>query len=436
MADHPAWRLVRATRARLVALDAAESPLERANVRMLTGDTAIQGIIQAGIGTFITVFLVRLDSPNWLVGLVASLPALGAVLISLPASRWAAAWSDPVRTVVTTRLWIRLTYLAIAVVPSLLTGLAASYAIAFFWGLHSLPAAITSLAWTAVVAEVIAPARRPLVNGVRWALLSVVTAVASALFGVLLDLIVFPLNYQIVFVISFVAGLVTLYTFSRLRMPTAGTPVAPPRVALGLLDLPRHLRREPAFSRYMVASFVYRFGLYLPVAVMPIFWVTELQASDTIIGLRTTAGHGMLVVSYLLWGYLAVRRGNRLVLLVSSAGLCLYPIATAVLTDAVWLVPVALLWGLFVSGIDVAFFEALLHTTPLDRRAVFIAIDSTVANAAVFVAPLLGSVLGDAIGLRPALLLSGVLSLLGTLLLTSLNVAKTPVEVGARQVKG
>jgi MFS family permease len=426
VASHALRQVLDATRARLARLDSAESPLERANVRILTGDTAIQGIIQAGIGTFITVFLVRLDSPNWLVGLVAALPALGAMLISLPASRWAAGWTDPVRIVVTTRLWIRLTYLAIAIVPSLLTGLAASYTIAFFWGLQSLPAAITALAWTAVVADIISPARRPMVNGVRWALLSVVTAITGALFGILLDLVAFPVNYQAVFFISFVAGMATLVTFRRLRLPSAGTPTAPPRVSLGVLDLPRHLRREPAFSRYMVSSFVYRFGLYLPVAVFPIFWVSELHASDTVIGLRTTAGHGMLVVSYLLWGWLAVRRGNRLVLLLSSTGLCLYPIVTALLTDAVWLVPVALLWGLFVSGIDVAFFEALLHTTPLDRRAVFVAIDSTVANAAVFIAPLLGSVLGDAIGLREALVVSGVVSLAGTALLVLLSVSRAP----------
>jgi dipeptide/tripeptide permease len=52
-----------------------------------------------------------------------------------------------------------------------------------------------------------------------------------------------------------------------------------------------------------------------------------------------------------------------------------------------------------------------------------VAIDSTFANMAVFVAPLLGALLGDLIGLRPALVLSGCLSLLGTLLMVLLAVA-------------
>lgn len=420
----PGARLVADWRARLAGGGARDSALERANLRMLTTDTAVQGIIQAGIGAFLTVFMVRFGAPSWLVGLAAALPALGSVLISLPASRWAAGWTDPVRVTVAGRLWMRLGVLAIAIVPSLVSGLTANYVIALLWGLISLPAAITALSWTTVVAEVIPPARRPVVNGVRWALLSIVTAATSALFGPLLDVIPFPLNYQVVFLISFLAGLVTLYTFGRIRMPSAGTPHPPARVAFGLLNLPRLLRREPAFTRYMAASFVYRLGLYLPVAVFPIFWVNELHASDTLIGLRTTAGYGALVFSYILWGVVAVRLGHRLVLIVSSAGLGLYPIVTAALPDAIWLLPAALLWGLFASGIDVAFFEALLRTTPVDRRAVFIAIDSTIANLAVFGGPLLGALLGDVIGLRAALVLAGVLSLAGTALMVALAVAK------------
>jgi MFS family permease len=421
----PGAGLVAMVRGRLGSGGEPTAALERANVRMLTLDTAVQGIIQAGIAGFLTVFLVRLGAPSALVGLAAALPSLGAALLSLPASRWVAGRTDPVRVVVVTRALIRFSYLAIAIVPSLMSGVPASSLITLFWGLQSLPASITGLAWTGVVAEIIPPARRPMINGVRWALLSVVTAASGALFGLLLGLFPFPLNYQIVFLISFLAGLVTLWTFGRIRMPHAGAPAAPTRISVGLLDLPRLLQSEGAFARFTVAGFVYRIGLHLPTAVFPIFWVNELHASDTLIGLRTTAGHGALAVSYIMWGYLAVRLGHRPVLLAASAGLSLYPILTAAIVDPVWLVPAALVWGLFASGIDVAFFEALLRTTPVDRRAIFVAIDSTIANLAVFAAPLLGALLGDLIGLRPALILAGCLSLLGTVLMVTLAVAAT-----------
>jgi hypothetical protein len=82
-----------------------------------------------------------------------------------------------------------------------------------------------------------------MVNGVRWALLSIVTAVSGALFGLLLDRVAFPANYQLVFIISFLAGAATLWTFSRLRLATGASPVASTRVSLGLLNVLRLVRR-------------------------------------------------------------------------------------------------------------------------------------------------------------------------------------------------
>lgn len=403
---------------------ATVSRVERANIRILAIDTSIFGIVEAGIGAFLAVFLVRLEAPSLLVGLVASLPSLGAILLSVPASRWIARWRDPVRVVVVWRFWMRVTYLAIALVPLITTGPLAPWLIIFFWGLSSIPAAIVNLAWTTVIAEVIPAERRPLVNGVRWALFSVVTAAAGALFGPLLDWVAFPLNYQIVFLVSFLAGLATCYTFSLIRLPTLEAPAPLVHLRLGFLSLLDQVRQQPDFARFLIATSIYRIGLNLPVPLFSIYWVTVMHASDTLIGFRTTVAYIALIVSYLLWGWLAVRRGPRLVLLAASAGVSLYPLLTAASGDVVWLLPVALLWGLFVSGIDIAFFETLLRTVPAERRSVLVAINSALANLVIFTAPLAGAALADLIGLRWGLVLAGILSLVGTALMLVLSVAR------------
>lgn len=408
------------------------SPPEQANIRVLTIDTALFGIVEAGIGSFLAVFLVRLEAPNILVGLVASLPSVGAVLLSVPASRWVSRWPNLVRTVVRWRLLMRSSYLAIAVVPLFLEGPLAYFLIILFWGLSSIPAAIVNLAWTEVVARIIPAERRPMVNGVRWALFSVVTAAAGALFGVMLDWLPFPGNYQVVFAISFLAGLATCYTFSRIRLVVDERVSAPTSSRLGLLDLIEQVRAEPAFARFLISTFIYRIGLNLPVPLFSIYWVTVMHASDTLIGLRTSVAYAALIVSYLFWGWLAARHGPRRVLLWSSAGVSLYPLATAASSDLFWLMPVALLWGWFVSGIDISFFEVLLRTIPPERRAVLVAVNSSLANLAIFAAPLVGAALADTIGLVAALWLAGGLSLLGTLLMALLSVAGGPAQSGAK----
>ena len=297
-------------------LGRAGSPikLEQHNVRCLTLDTAMQGFIAAGINVFVAVFLVRLGAPNDLIGFLAAAPALGAIFLSLPAGALLEGRRDLVRIVNLSRLGLRGTYLLIALVPFVVGGPAEIWAIVALWTLTSVPAAVANLAWTTVVARIVPPLLRPRVNGNRWALLSVVTAVAGMGFGWLLDRVPQPWNFQTVFVASFVAGLVSIYLFGLIRLPgdpseraTVRSPSLPP------IPSPSQLidgaRRYPRFTRFLLAGSVYRVGLNLPVALYPIYAVREVHASNTIIGLQATAGNLALVASYLLWGRLATNSG-------------------------------------------------------------------------------------------------------------------------------
>ena len=411
-------------------MQTSDSPrrLEARNIRYLTYDTATFGIVQAGIVSFIAVYLVRLGAPNAVVGFLASAPALGAIFLSLPAAAWLEGRRDLVRIVVFTRVFLRLPLLFIAIVPFFLTGDALIWTIVALWTLTSFPAAIVNQAWTGVVAAVIPGNRRAQVNGNRWAFFSVVTAIAGAAFGRSLDLIVDPLNFQIVFAISFLAGWATIHFFAQIRMPDIPDdgeptrPTRPPAPRLG--DLVRMVRAYPSFMRFILTAFVYRIGLNLPVALMAIYWVREAHASNTTIGIQNTAANLTLILSYLIWGRLAVRRGHRIVLLLASAGTSLYPLATSFVTNELWLIPVALIFGAFASGIDVSFFEALLRSSPPERLQTFIGINASLANLVIFVAPIGGTLLANVIGIHAALIAAAVISLIGTGLFYSFSIAQ------------
>lgn len=410
-------------------LDLPPSALERHNVRALTLDTAAQGLIAAGINVFVAVYLVRLGAPNAIVGFLTSAPALGAIFLSIPAGAFLEGRLDLVRIVNVNRFYIRIAYLAIAVVPFFFVGAGAIWPVVVLWTLTSIPAAVANPAWTTVVARIIPPKRRPRVNGNRWAILSVITAAGGAFFGWMLDRIATPHNFQVVFVASFVAGIVSIYFFSRIQMPDdpAGSKAGalrPRARAVPLGELAGLFRRYPSFARFLIASFVYRIGLNLPLALYSIYAVREAHASNTIIGLQSAAGNLALVGSYLVWGRLAAHRGHRIVLLAATVGLSFYPFATALVRDAIWLIPATLIWGAFASGIDVSFFEGLLHTCPPDRLQTFIAVNSALANVVIFLAPIAGTLLADLVGIRVALVTSAAISLFGSALFYALSVAK------------
>jgi MFS family permease len=395
----------------------------------LTIDTATFGIVQAGIASFVAVFLVRLGAPNTVVGFLTAAPALGAIFLSVPAATRLEGSRDLVRVVCIGRVFMRLPLLAIAIVPFFMTGDVEIWAIVALWTLTSIPAAVVNVAWTGVVAAIVPPKRRARVNGNRWALLSVVTAVAGASFGRSLDLVGEPLNFQIVFLISFLAGWATIHLFAQLRLPEISSNDRTPALAVKplsphLADYVRIVRDYPPFMRFVLTAFVYRIGLNLPVALFSIYWVREAHASNTTIGIQNTAANLALVVSYYLWGQIATRRGHRIVLLLASAGTSLYPLATSLVREEIWLIPVGIIWGLFASGIDVSFFEALLRSSPPERLQTFIGINSALANLVVFVAPIAGTLLADLIGIREALITAGVISLIGTGLFVTFSIAR------------
>jgi MFS family permease len=416
--------------------------LQDRNILYFTIDTAIQGLIVGGISTYLSVFVVRLGGSSLLVSLLTSLPAVLMAVLSIPVGAWVERQPDPVRLTNRVRLFHRGAFLAIALLPFVFERHLAE-AVIVVWTLNSVPATVINLSWMTVVAEIIPPSRRPGVNGTRWALLSLVTAIAVAVFGYMLERIDFPINYQIVFVTSFLSGLGGIYFFRRLqfsspvgagadRAPTQSPPVATAPVPGRRLRSPaweqvqasaRTMLDTPAFGRYLLATALLRLGLNMPAALYSIYWIRYLGASDLWIGWRATASSLALIVGYYLWGRVASRKGHHLVLMACTVGAGLYPVLTAFVPNQVWLPVVAVVSGFFATGIDISIFDTLLHVCPPDRRASYVALNTFFANLVIFVAPMLGSLLDRWLDIRVVFFIVGGVHLLAALLFRLLRVA-------------
>jgi MFS family permease len=157
---------------------------------------------------------------------------------------------------------------------------------------------------------------------------------------------------------------------------------------------------EPAFLRYEATTFVLRMGLNLPTALYSVYWIRQLDASDLWIGWQATAGKLALIVGYFGWGRVVSRKGHHLPLLLCTLGVGLYPGLMGLVRNQVWLPLVAIVQGFFATGIDLAFFNTLLAVCPADRRPTFISLNTLFSSLAIFVAPLVGSLLADWMDIR------------------------------------
>jgi MFS family permease len=415
--------------------------VEERNYRNLLLSGFWFGPVDGGIFNYLPVFLARLGAPASLISLLASGPAFLGILAYVPGGAYAERHRDLVSLFVRMALIARISYPLIALTPLVLPAAHAPLAIILIWSLAAIPNAIHVPAWTAFMQKAVPPQQRAQLNGARWALLSLTSALCIAVFGYMLDRATFPVGYQIVFLISFVAGVLNLQYFARVQVPpfeSANGPTYPanasfkspaqdngasgserlqraanPGPAARIAAYLRPFTESRAFVRYNIASLIYRLTLAMPAGLFSIFWVQDLHATDTWIGLRGTAGYATLVVGYVFWGRMTSRIGHRTLLLVCAGSLALYPILTALAPSMSWLLPAAAVWGFTVAGVDIGLFDMLLATCPEGRQPTFAAAAQMFVSVAMTVGPMLGAALAGMTGTRSALLIIGGLQLLG-----------------------
>jgi Major Facilitator Superfamily len=296
----------------------------------------------------------------------------------------------------------------------------------------TVPATIVNVAFTVVMGGVAGPSRRLYLMSLRWSSLGITTAISVTLAGQLLNQIAFPLNYQIVFIGSFAGGLLS-FLFSRsIKLPDNPPYVEVPRAPAtrsawhsrlsssfsGLMSMP------PIFARLVWSSFLFRCGVAMALPLFPLYWVRQVQASDAWIGTINTANSAVLLIAYFIWSQVVRRRSVGWVLIASSIGMAAYPLLTATTTNLWALVIFAGLAGFASAGNDLVTFDLVLSSAPKDHQTVYVGIYQTMQNLALFVMPLVGTALGDALGYGTALLIAGSLRLCGALLYMVLRIGQ------------
>jgi Major Facilitator Superfamily len=399
------------------------------NMRAVLIDGMGVGLV-SGAASYLGVFLVRLGASSLQVGLLTSIPALTGMLLAIPLGRFLERQTNMVPWYSRARVFVQGSYALIGLLPFLIhDGSTASIAVIVIWALVTIPQTIVNITFTIVMGAVAGPRQRQYLMSRRWSVLGVTTAITVAILGWLLERLTFPLNYQLVFIGSFLGGMLSFAFSSRITIPDN-----PPDdrhalrqpIAARISALWSDLRANAPFARFMICAFVFNLGMTLAVPIFPLYWVRGVGASDFWIGLITTVNNGIVMVGYFVWTGVSRRRGNGLVLRICAFGLVLYPLLTG-LTQAVEpLVFYAALAGIFGAGLNLVLFDISLATCPPEHTASYIALYQSTTYIATLIAPLTAPLLADTFGYSTALFVSAGLRLIGAIMFVALGVGRRP----------
>ena len=395
------------------------------NQRSVIIDGIGVGIV-GGIATFLAVFLARLGASPLLVGLLTSMPAFTGLLLAIPVGRMLERQTDIVPWYSRARVWVQATYALTGLLPFFLPIGYIPTAVIVLWAIATIPQTIVNITFTVVMGAAAGPQRRQQLMSWRWSTLGAATAISVAGAGWLLEQYSFPINYQIVFLVSFLGGMLSFFFSSRISIDTTPSSQAHKTGLRALLtESVGMLREVPAFSRYITATFVFNCGIWMAMPLFPLYWVRVVEASDFEIGLVNTVNSGVLLIAYFVWARVSAKRGNLPVLFASTIALSLYPLLTGMTESIVLITILAGLAGFIGSGKDLVFFDLALETMPRDRVPSFVALQQLTGYVATLAMPLVGTFLATQFDYHIALYVAGGLRLAGVVLLYVLKIGRS-----------
>lgn len=390
---------------------------------------------------FIAVYAARLGASGFQISLLSAGPAIINLIFSLPAGHWLEGRALT-HVSYQSAAWHRLGYLLLIPLPLLLPNTTQVWIIVLITLFMSVPGTVLSIAFNAVLADLIPPEDRATVVGRRNALTSLAMTVTVLIAGLILDNLIFPISYMVVFGLGTFGGVFSTYHLKLLVPPIDPTvrvqqplnDLARPgllrftdslRLPIGLRFLTRSRnmpllrldRLRGQFGPFLAAYLFFYTCQYVPVAISPIYMVNNLKYSDGIISLGNSLFYVLMFLTSLRLSHLTRRFNHHAILAMGSLLYCAYPIFISLAWDA------TLFWvASFVGGIAWALtsgglINRLMEIVPEDDRPAHMALHNLALNLGILGGSLMGPFLADLSGIREALLIAGVLRFAAGLLL-------------------
>jgi len=367
---------------------------------------------------YLPVFLTRLGASNFQVGMLSSMPGVTGLLLAIFVGRFLQTRKNIVPWYGLSRLLVIMCYALTGILTFFAGEQYLIIATLVIWAFATIPQTALAVAFSVVMNAVAGPEGRYALLSRRWAIFGLTGVIGTFIVTRVIDLIEFPLNYAIMFLVLSLGGFMSYYFSNKIQIPDQQT-AAPAQSGTSGNGAPNYLallRANPAFISFSSKRFVYLSALALSVPVMPLYYVRAVHATDSQIGSITMTMMLFMLVGYFLWPRLSRRRGGRFVLLATTFGMIFHPAFIAATTNVNLIILIAGLAGLFQSGLDLVFFDELMKTVPHEHGAIFVAMAQSMQYFSTVLAPLVGTWVANYIGLGGALWLSAALRLIGFIL--------------------
>lgn len=397
----------------------------RNNILYLYGDIGVWGLYMGSTVVFLSVYAARIGATPQQIGLLSAIPALVALLGSVPLGILARS-ASPQKAVLFGGLFARSGLLAYALIPWLVPATNQVNAILWAAALISLPGTLVNICFGPFFLASIPSDWRGTVVAARIAIMSVLQFFTTLAAGQILVRVAFPLNYSIVFFIGFVGAFATLYMIYHVRENQPGLhrkdsgepaaalaeppPVPPTPITAGPTGRLRALLPvlDSAGKHYLwVVSLMFVLNLagFMTAPLIPNFVVDTLKLGDDVISVGSAAGSIIVFGVSLFVARLARRTGNRRASAIGIALVCVQFVILSLAKDWTLYLLSSIIGGIASGVTSSALYNYQLDVLPPADRTVWSSWSSMLGNGAALLGSLTGPLLASVTGVPQAILI-------------------------------
>lgn len=348
-------------------------------------DIAWFGLALATTTRFLSVYAIHLGATASHLAWMTALPALVMLIASTFTGWWRSRYANSQRAVFWPAVGFRLSFFLLALTPLLSPTWQPIWLIAVLT-LTAIPQGIGGVIFLVLMRESVSTNHWNILNSRRHMAMNATIAIGALAAGIWLERGVFPLNYQVMFLVGFLATLISLWHVMRVK-PIYTTPPTTTTI------FNRDLWRSPGLWRIVLVLMLTHLPFFMVYPLVPLQLVHNLGATEgfiAVFGLAELAG-GVLVAGWAArwigqWGYRHILTGAMI-----GTGFAVGMIA---LTPALWMtVPAAVVLGASWTLVGIGIMSVMIEYTPPEDSTRYNTIFIQGIGLATFIGPLLGDAL-------------------------------------------
>ncbi len=354
-------------------------------------------------GAFLVVFALKLGASNFVVGLLAAIPAL-AQLLQIPSIYLVEKIRNRRRIAVIASGMDRIFWLFIALIPFFLSPGPGLIFLLVAVLLHSALSAVTNCSWNSWMRDLVPQDQLGSFFSKRMRLMTGLGIVLSLTAGFYIDYWkkLFPSNelygYSILFSTGFLVGMLGVCFMATIPEP----PMALPERGVSFFGVLNQPFKDANFKELMMFLGSWNFAVNLAAPFFTVYMLKKLELNMSLIISLTIVSQIMNFWFLRTWGRFSDRYSNKSVLGVSGPLFIACVLAFAfttmpekhVLTIPL-LIAIHVLMGISTAGVTLASGNIGLKLAPKGQATVYLATNSLVNSFAAGIAPVLGGRFAD-----------------------------------------